>query len=235
MLLAAGLCGPTAAAANPDAPAGVHVSRCKTGPRPKDRHATYKAWMRAVPGSVRMAMRFKLVVKQDGVDGQQPLSNSDLSVWHRSHYGVTRYVYSQTVKRLQPGSSYRVRVQFRWYDSSGQVIESAKRWSGACVQDAALPNLRVSSVLVTPGPSPGTAIYGVSVRNTGGGAAEAFSTALFVDGALADSRTVDHLDPGATTTVQLNGPTCRQLRAVVDREHAVAETVEDDNALRSSC
>jgi hypothetical protein len=232
-LLALALAGPAAARA--DAPASVHVSSCKTGSQPKQRSATYKAWMRSVPDSVRMGMHFKLVVHQAGQKSASALSDPKLSVWHRSHRGVTRYVYSQTVKKLSPGSSYRTLVKFRWYDANGNVIKRAKRRSGACVQNGALPNLMVSAVSVSPGPSAGTAVYGVSIGNTGEVAALGFSVGLFADGALADSRTIDQLGPGESTTIELNGPTCTRLSAVVDREHAVPETVEDDNTLHSRC
>jgi subtilase family serine protease len=93
----------------------------------------------------------------------------------------------------------------------------------------------LSSVRVAPGESPGTALYTVSVANTGGGAATKFNVAVIVDGALADSRTVDVLKPGATTTVNLTGPACRRLRALVDRGDFLSETVEEDNELRSRC
>jgi hypothetical protein len=233
LLLALALAAPAAARA--ESHAGVHVTKCKTGSRAKDRSATYKAWMSSVSGSERMAMRFKLMVHEPGKDGAQSVAISKLATWHKSHSGVARYVYSQTVKKLKRGSSYRMRVKFRWYDADGKVIKRATRESSACVQDGARPNLMVSSVSVLPGPAPGTAIYAVSVENTGHGVAEVFSVAMFVDGALADSRTIDRLAPGESATVYLNGPTCSRFRAVADREQVVAETNEDDNALASRC
>jgi hypothetical protein len=233
LLLAGALGAPAAARA--DTVAKVHVSHCNTGSRPEDRSATYKAWMRSVPGTERMAMRFKLVVHRAGQSSAEPLSNSQLSVWRRSRAGVTRYVYSQKVKRMEPGSSYRVRVKFRWLDSSGKVIKRATRQSAACAQDGPRPNLTVWGVSSFPGPTPGTAIYGVSVGNPGEGAAEAFTVALFVDGALADARTIEGLEPGERATIDLNGPACKRMRAIVDSDGTVAETDEDDNALVSSC
>jgi CARDB protein len=182
-----------------------------------------------------MAMRFKLEVQTPGQSSAQPVSNSKLSTWHSSRAGVTKYVYSQTVKKLEPGSSYRMRVKFRWFDSSGNVIKRATRKSGTCVQDGERPNLVVSAVSAFPGPAAGTAIYAVSIANRGGGPADAFNVALFVDGGLADSRAIDRLEPGESATIDLNGPTCQRVRAVVDAEQTVAETSEDDNALTSTC
>ena len=231
--LALALAGPAVARA--DSPASVRVKSCKTGARPDDRSARYEARMRSVSGSVRMALRFKLLVQEQGDEARRSVSIDKLNTWHRSHRGVTRYVYSQTVKHLRPGASYRMQVRFRWYDDRGNVIKTAKRLSRECVQDAPLPKLNVESVGLADGLAPGKSVYTVSVANTGRGPAESFSVTLFVDGALADSGTVDRLEPGESTTVHLNGPTCVRLRAVVDRERAVAETVEDDNALTAAC
>jgi CARDB len=233
LLLAVGLAAPAAARA--EKVAGVHVSKCKTGTRAKDRSATYKGWVRAVPGSERMAMRFKLVVQSPGQSSGRALSNTKLNSWHTSHAGVTKYVYSQTVRKLEPGSSYRMRVKFRWLDSSGNVIKRATHQSGSCVQDGARPNLVVSALSAFPGPAAGTAIYAVSIANRGDGPAEAFNLALFVDGGLADSRAIDRLEPGETATIDLNGPACKRVSAVVDVAETVAETAEDDNTLTSSC
>jgi hypothetical protein len=33
----------------------------------------------------------------------------------------------------------------------------------------------------------------------------------------------------------LNGPRCDHVRAVVDRDHQIAESIEDDNSLRTRC
>ena len=230
--LALALAGPAVARA--DSPASVRVKSCKSGTRPRDRSATYEARMHSVSGSVRMALKFKLLVQEEG-EARRSIYIDKLNTWHRSREGVTRYVYSQTVTHLKPGASYRMQVRFRWFDKHGNVIKTTKRTSGACVQDAPLPNLTIESVSLADGVTPGTSVYTVAVGNAGRGPAENFSVALFVDGALADSATVDRLDPGDSATFHLHGPTCGRLRAVVDREHAVAETVEDDNALAASC
>jgi subtilase family serine protease len=126
-------------------------------------------------------------------------------------------------------------VQFRWYDASGRTIKAAKRLSGSCEENGDLPNLTIGAVKIAPGASSGTATYSVAVANSGKGTARNFSVALIVDGALADSTAVDQLDGGETKTVKLTGPVCHRLRAVVDREDAVPETIEEDNSLRSHC
>lgn len=223
------------AAADAHLPASVKVTSCKTGSRPGDRRATYEARMHAVDGTARMGLRFKLVVQEAGQQTRRSVSTPELSSWHKSHHGVTRYVYSQTVKNLHPGASYRAKVSYRWYDDQGNVIKHTTRTSGECVQDGPLPNLSVLSITPSQGPTAGTSVYSVAVANSGKGSATAFDVALFVDGALADSRRIDELAPGEVTTVNMNGPSCYRVRAVADPDHAVAEANEQDNSLGFPC
>src|SRR5204862_399358 len=136
----------------------------------------------------------------------QAVGSSKLSKWHRSHSGVTCYGYKQTVKDLAAAGSYRAVVRFRWYDADHNVIRRAKRVSEACVQKGELPNLVIAGVHIAPGMAPGSSVYRVSFANTGKGDAEDFTVALFVDGALADSRRIARLDAGKHATVDLNGP-----------------------------
>ena len=147
-VLALALAAPAAARA--DGPASVHLKECTTGSDPSQRSATYQAWMRSVPGSVRMALRFRLIARYPG-HRPQAVGSSKLSKWHRSHSGVTRYGYKQTVKELAAAGSYRAVVRFRWYDADHNVIRRAKRVSEACVQKGELPNLVITGVHIAPG------------------------------------------------------------------------------------
>jgi hypothetical protein len=211
----------------------VHVASCQTAADPVQRSAGYTGTMRAVPGAARMAMRFQLTQRAPG--GQSvPVKGPGLSVWRTSHSGVSRFVYTQNFKGLTVGEAYRAAVSFRWYDSAGRTVHRAHRTSGSCAQDGALPNLAVTRVEPAPGAS-GTASYNVTVVNAGSGVARAFSVALIEDGALADSAVVESLERGESATVSLSGPSCHRLRVVVDREHRVPETVEEDNQLSARC
>jgi hypothetical protein len=234
VLVAAALTPAAPAVAHADSNAGVELTRCRTGDAPKDRLATYRGHMESVPGSVRMAMRFNVVAR---FDGQKPktVDNPQLKVWRKSNYGVSYFGYSQTVRGLSPGGSYWAVVKFHWYDSHGNLVKKARHVSATCVQQGKLPNLKVSAVKISPGSAPGTSVYRLKVANTGQGAAAAFAVTLFADGALVDSKTIDHLDAGDTGSVQMNGPDCSHLRAVADSQNAVAETDEDDNVLHSPC
>src|SRR3954462_12252339 len=106
LLIVAALGAPAAASAR--TPAAGHLKRCTTGAKPSERKATFKAWMHAVPGTARMAVHFKLEARKPGRSAQRVDGPAALNTWHRSRVGVTRYVYSQTVKRLEQGTSYRM-------------------------------------------------------------------------------------------------------------------------------
>ena len=224
-----------AAPAHADGPAAVRVAACETGDQPDQRSATFEGRMNSVKGAARMAMRFQLYEQKGESAPATAVAVGKLDRWHRSDRGVKRFVYAQTVKGLNSGVTYRSVVQYRWTDAKGRVVRTAQRDSGTCVQDGDLANLVLSSVRQVSGDAPGTAVYTVSVANTGRGDAHNFDVALVVDGALADSREVDELKAGESTTLKMTGPVCHRLRAVVDRDHAVAETVEEDNELRSRC
>jgi hypothetical protein len=231
-LIAAFAAAPSAASAS--GPAAVHLKSCHTGKDPADRHATYRARMHSVEGSVRMAMRFELIERFPGHHARQ-IRDKKLNAWHRSRHGVVKYAYSQKVRQLSPGGSYRTRVRFRWYDEGGNVIRRARRSSPTCKQTGGLPNLVVTAVSFSQGESPGTTDYTVSIGNTGESPAEDFNVTLIVDGAVVDERKVDHLDAGESQAIQLNGPECDHLKATVDPDRRVVEQIEDDNSLRTRC
>ena len=230
-LLVGGLTG-TAGAASRTA---VKVSACEVGKVPEARLATFEGRMRPVKGAVRMAMRFELLSQTASTQAAEPVTAPDLSPWRRSRAGVSEFSYAQTVKGLAQGVTYSSLVHFRWYDARGRVIRRAERRSGTCVQDGDLPNLVLGSVKSARGSVEGTAVYTVSVGNTGQGDVDAFTVSLIADGAHIDTRTIDGLESGEFTTVRFTGPYCARLRAVVDRGDRVPETVEEDNELRARC
>ena len=180
-------------------------------------------------------MRFVLLQKTGSKNA--PLTRAPLKSlpWHSSHRGVKHFGFSQRITKLEPGSSYRVRVQFRWSDGAGHPLLRTRRTSGACVQGGGLPNLRVTSVTISPGSSDAARTYSVTVDNAGKGVAQNFAVALFVDGALVDTTQIDRLDTLASRIVTFSGQPCHRLRAVVDYTHSVRETNESDNALSTTC
>jgi hypothetical protein len=182
-----------------------------------------------------MAMRFSLFERTAG-HGLEAVPNSGLQQWRRSRPGVTTFGYAQTVTGLQTGGIYNVSVDYRWFDASGRVISMRRRSSGVCREDGPLPNLTIVGLAASAGQAPGTELYTVQVLNNGAAPAHVVTTDIFVDGAQADTARVDEIDPGATVTVRITGPSCaRRIRAVVDRLGLVNETAENDNTLRAAC
>jgi hypothetical protein len=213
----------------------LRVRSCEAGDTPKHRAATFYARMYAVKGTNTMAMRFTLI-NRAGDGPPTVVDNPSLSQWRKSHAGVSRFGYAQSVEGLERGGVYAVQVQFRWLDSHGKVIRSVKRTSSSCRQQGGLPNLAVTRVTARAGQASETEIYNVDVTNTGRGNAQKVGVNLFVDGAAADSYRLDLVKAGETVTVHFTAPACKQaLRAVVDRADKINETNEDDNVLRSRC
>jgi hypothetical protein len=212
----------------------LKVRSCQVGDTAKQRQATFYGRMRAVPGTSRMMMRFTLVDHAAG--GTTPVAAPQLAQWRRSRAGVRTFGYAQTVTGLKVGGSYAATVDYRWLDSAGKTIKSARHTSSDCREDGKLPNLSVSRVAVRPGDASGTLLYSVDITNRGHAEARAVGVDLFVDDGSADGTQVDSVKPGATVTVRISGPPCnRRLKAVVDRLDAIHETTEDDNVLRSRC
>ncbi|HKP89305.1 MAG TPA: CARDB domain-containing protein [Thermoleophilaceae bacterium] len=230
ILIAASLAVPAAASARGSA--AVHLKSCQTGAEARDRQATFKAWMHEVSGTKRMAVRFELVAQKPGRSAQRVEGLDALETWHRSRKGVTRYAYSQTVKRLARGTSYRMVVRYRWYDADGDIIKRAKRTSAECVQEGDLPNLIIPAVAIT---SDGAPSYIVTVKNKGKALAENFTVTLTIDGALVDERTIERLEAGQKVFVEFNGPPCLHVLAIADSEETVIENNEKDNSFSSDC
>ena len=234
MLATALLLGALASPAQAALPS-VKVAECKTGKAPEMRLATFDGRMRGGKNVIRMAMRFQLLERTPGAASPQQVDAPELSPWRKSRIGVKDFSYAQTIKGLDPGVTYSAKVQFRWYGLKGKIIRREERESGTCVQDGDLPNLVVGSVRFAPGSSEKTAVYTVSVGNTGQGEAKSVPVSLIADGNLIDTHTIDLLEPGQFKQIKFTGPHCSRLRVVVDPERAVPETVEEDNDLRARC
>ncbi|HEX8743846.1 MAG TPA: CARDB domain-containing protein [Thermoleophilaceae bacterium] len=234
MLATALLLGALASPARAAVPA-VKIAECRTGKAPEMRLATFAARMRGGKNVARMAMRFQLLERTPGAEAAHPVAAPELAPWRKSRVGVRDFSYAQTIKGLSSGVTYSVLVQFRYYNARGKVVRREERESGTCVQDGALPNLVLGAVRLAPGSTEKTAVYSVSVGNTGQGEAKSVPVSLIADGALVDTRTIDLLQAGEFTTVKFTGPHCSRLRAIVDRAEVVPETVEEDNELRARC
>jgi CARDB protein len=226
---------PAAPAAKPVPTRSVTLSECHPSDDMTQRHASFAGQMRAVPGTARMAMRFTLQERLSSTHFKS-VSLPDLRPWRRSKPGARNFIYTQRVTALHDGGSYRMRVQFRWYDSNGDLLRTNVARSGVCRQPVPQPNLTISSISPAAGPSADKSTYSVSVENAGAGEARDVSVSLKVDGTMVASSHIDLLPGNTSGVVQIVGPVCSfALRAIADPDRSIAETDETDNALTVPC
>ena len=222
--------------AHADTVAGVRVLTCEGWQEGTGGLVVYRAHMRAMPGTTRMALRIRLLEKYG--DGEyKRVSAEGLGVWRKSRVDATAFRYKQRVEGLRQGAVYRAVVHYRWLGADGERIQTARRRSAKCSQGGGLPNLRVASVKTSPGEVEDTAIYRVTVVNRGASAAHNVGVLLRVDGEVVDdAEVIEMLEPNEERTVIFHGPVCqRRMRAVVDPKELIAESREQDNMRGPSC
>jgi CARDB len=213
-------------------PATVRVLSCSRD----EQSAVFYARMRSVPGSVRLALRFRLLGRAGGADFS-PVAAPGLGRWRRSKPGVAAFGFRQAVRGLSPGASYRMEVDYRWYGRGGRVVRRAGRRSAVCRQVAPLPNLRAELLSAQPYERrPDVLSYLVRVANGGAAPALAVPVRLLVDGASVDTRLIARLARGESVTLAFPGPPCLDVTGVdVDPDNVVPELLETDNVDVVAC
>jgi hypothetical protein len=216
------------------------VVACDTGVTSDQRALDVRATMRAVPGTIRMAVRFDLSERTPASAGAfMARTAPDLGLWLKSKRGVDPYTYDQTVKGLDAPAAYRMRVSFRWLGPNNRVLLSAHRTTPVCVQPDVRPELIVKNVIVEPPATAGMPWhYTVVVRNNGRTAAGPFSVGYEPTGAPAQAMPIAGLAPAAQTRVTFAGPACVSTAppaCTVDVSNQVDETDETDNRASATC
>ena len=222
--------------ARPPASASAKVAECARGELPADRSVAFRGVMRRVASTRRMWMRFTLQERRAG--GRfVALSAPGLGIWRRSRTGVGGFAYRQRVLELATGSTYRAKVDFRWYAGDGRVLQRATRRTRGCSQSGPLPNLDIGRIGAQRlDGAPGATRYVVRVRNRGVEPAPASRLAFSVDGAAVDTVTVPALAPAQVKRVFVTGPRCdARIRAEADPDGTVNESVEHDNVRSIRC
>ena len=110
-------------------PASVSLASCSV----TDHSAAFYARMKLVDGADRMALRFTLL-ERTGVEGDRAVKAPGLRRWRWSKPGVVSLRYRQVVRNLTENATYRAKVDFRWYSSSGAELLRAQRRSPRCRQ-----------------------------------------------------------------------------------------------------
>jgi hypothetical protein len=229
-LTTAALVAAASAAVAGSPPASVKVASCSVA----QHSAAFYARMKLVDGAESMALRFTLLVKT-GLEGDKVVKAPGLRRWHRSKPGVVSLRYRQAVRNLGENASYRAKVDFRWYSTSGAEVLRAQRRSARCRQFVALPNLVAKLTDVRRAKVPGVMRYESRVSNTGDASVAAAPLRLTVDGNVVDTVSLS-LGPHESRTVVIRGPKCKRLaRVEADPEKAIAETSEADNAHELTC
>ena len=224
---------PAAPAAKRKPLATAKVAQCSKGPTAALRYAVFRGAARRVAGTDRMWIKFKLQ-ERAGTGRFRTVAAPGLGVWRKSRSGVRRFAVRQRVLALGEGAAYRVAVQFRWYDDTGDLVRRTRRLSGACRQAGQLPNLRVTRVGGRR--LNGTVRYAVDVINRGRAPSAPTTLALSVDGDVVDTPPVGAMAAGETRRVFVNGPACTgSVRAQIDPSDVVAEADERDNSRTVPC
>ncbi|MBA3263752.1 MAG: hypothetical protein H0T69_15005 [Thermoleophilaceae bacterium] len=196
--------------------------------------ALFVAHMRPVTGSDRMWLRFKLLEKADA--GFRSLKAPGLGRWRKSKPGVGVFAYRQAVRGLEAGSLYRAEVDFRWYDASANIIQTARRRSAVCRQFDVLPNLTATPIGTKAMSRQGVERYRVLVTNEGIAPATGVPVRLTVDGDVVDTVIVPALVPAERRVVIIPGPACTSsVEAQADPDGVIVESSESDNAHEVSC
>jgi hypothetical protein len=227
-----------AAAASSTRRYAAPVVACNTGLTSDLRLLDVRATMRAIHGTVRMAVRFDLAERTPASGGFVPRTAPDLGLWLKSKRGVDPYTYDQTVKGLDAPASYRMRVGFRWIGKHGRVIKSAHRFTPICQQPDMRPNLIVKNVIVEPATGNQPWRYTVVLRNTGRTAAGPFSVGYEPTAAPAQTLPIAGLAPASQTRVTFTGPArlCKAPPAfTADVSNQVPEVDETDNQAFATC
>jgi hypothetical protein len=211
-------------------PATVKLVDCSR----EDQSAAFHGRMKRVEGSERMWMHFTLLEKRAA--GFEVLEAPGLARWHKSKPGVGAFRYRQTVNGLQPGASYRIQVNYRWYSAKKQLIARARRRSVPCRQFERLPNLTASAEGATKTKVKGVLRYGVRVQNTGVAAARNVGVRLTVDGGVVDTATVAFVGSGQSRLLAFRGPACTaSVTASADPDGVLVESSEADNVHELPC
>ncbi|MEA2363293.1 MAG: hypothetical protein QOD71_2438 [Thermoleophilaceae bacterium] len=211
-------------------PARVKLTDCSI----ESRSALFVARMSQVTGSDRMWLRIKLLERSDA--GFRVLKAPGLGRWRRSKPDVAAFAYRQAVRGLEAGSLYRAEVDFRWYDASANLIQTATRRSAACRQFDVLPNLTARPVGIKGVSQQGGVRYRVLVTNEGIATATGVPVRLTVDGVVVATATVPALVPAERRVLIMQGPACTQsVEATADPDGVIVESSESDNSHEVAC
>lgn len=228
---------PTAGAHAAAPPLKAAVTTCSVGAEPSERFAVFTGSMPAQRGTDRMAMRFDVQRRADGMRRFVRVRAPRLGRWERSEPGRAGFIWSKRVERLDSRASYRAIVRFRWYDVDGELQRAAQRITPVCVQPDPRADLEVAGVTAER-LAGGRARYRVVVLNAGLTAVPSSSLGLTVGSVEAEPARVAPIAPGARVTVAVTAERCgadRPLRVRLDVLGEVDDADERDDRVVRLC
>lgn len=218
-----------AAPARAAAPASVELSACV----PRDRAAEFEARMGTVEDALQMKMRFTLQARKPGKKAFRRVAAPGFSGWTTADPGMSRYVFTRRVEGLIGPARYRAMVRFKWLDSHGETVLSARRYSKSCRQPDHRPNLKLKALS-----REGKHRYVALIANSGRTATGTFDLQIAVGDTLLEPVAVESLDAREQTLVEVRGPRCvtgTAITAAADPLDLVDERSEHDNAFIAAC
>ena len=214
-------------------PLRARLVTCATGPAAADRYAVFTGSMPAIPGAVRMEMRFDLLQRHSGTLGYARVPLPKWGQWERTERrGIAGFIFTKRVEQLAAPAVYRAVVRFRWFDAAGHQLRSQKRVSGVCSQQDPRPDLEVGALTGSPD---GT--YLVEIVNDGLTDADPFSMTLGVGAGVVTAQ-VPAIPAGRRQTVGIAAARCAAgdiVRVALDTADDVEEADELDDAAARSC
>jgi hypothetical protein len=232
------------------APAAAHASAsnlkgfvCQTASSPGQRAMSITAVMRPIPGTAKMAMRFKLLERGKRYGPTTSVAGTGLKSWLTPKDPTLgsrpgdEWIVKHPVVDLAAPAYYRFRITFRWLDSGGGTVGQRTRQTPICFQPQLEPDLKVTQGWASPS-TPG--VYSAVIRNAGATASSEFNVDVSsTDGSLAHSEMpLASLAPHTGRMVKLTGKPCtagEPLMITVIPEDAMDDSSSSDNMVTATC
>ncbi len=118
----------------PEGASSASLVQCVTAAAPGERSATFSGEMTAIPGTVRMAMRFEVLERAQGETSFHTVIAPGLGAWRAADPGVKVYKYVKQVANLSAPAVYRAAIVFHWQGPHGHTIKRAEHMTHLCHQ-----------------------------------------------------------------------------------------------------
>ncbi len=244
LLVAGSIAAGIASASTPRAQLRSFV--CQTARDPANRGVSITAVMRPVRHTMRMSLKFDLLVRAHRGARPQAVHFGDLGKWI---YPPDRtlgqrpgdvWKVNHPVAQLSVAPAfYKFKVSFRWIGAHNRVLGTAVRYSPTCFQPELRPDLVVSTIHVGKVPGhPRRAQYTALIRNTGASSTGQAVVVEFTDGTRSRTKTIAALRAHSRTKVSFVGPLCNPTApptVTVDPDGVIDESNFTNNSLVATC